>query len=85
MAVEAKLSEKLGLTDPKTGLVEGITSVLTGMGLPTEIPVDLSSAAIIQAMRVDKKKDGNAIKFALPIKIGFVKVGVPVYDLEEVL
>jgi 3-dehydroquinate synthetase len=82
---EARLAEKLGLTEAGDGLSERIKAVLTGLGLPTEIPVDLSVPAIIQSMKVDKKKERHVVKFALPVKIGAVKVGVAVKDLEEVL
>ena len=39
---------------------------------------------IIQAMRVDKKKNAKAIRFALPVEIGKVEL-VNVDDLESVL
>ncbi|MFT3891260.1 MAG: hypothetical protein QM730_06460 [Anaerolineales bacterium] len=39
---------------------------------------------IIRAMRVDKKKNAKAIRFALPAEIGRVEL-VEVSDLESVL
>ena len=36
-------------------------------------------------MRTDKKKTSGVVKFALPVRIGEVKVGVAVNDLEAVL
>jgi 3-dehydroquinate synthetase len=39
---------------------------------------------IIRAMRVDKKKNAKAIRFALPVEIGKVEL-VDVTDLESVL
>jgi 3-dehydroquinate synthetase len=35
-------------------------------------------------MKVDKKKAGGVVKFALPVSIGNVQVGVAVSDLEMV-
>jgi 3-dehydroquinate synthase len=85
MVAEARLAEKLGLTEAGDGLSDQIKAVLTGLCLPTEIPADLSVPAIIQSMKVDKKKERHVVKFALPVKIGEVQVGVAVTDLEEVL
>ncbi len=36
-------------------------------------------------MKLDKKKAAGVVRFALPVKIGEVKVGVEVNDLENVL
>jgi shikimate kinase / 3-dehydroquinate synthase len=85
MVAEARLAEKLGLTEDGNGLSGQIKTVLTGLGLPTEIPPDLAAPAILQSMRVDKKKAGGVVKFALPVRIGEVRVGMAVSDLEIVL
>ena len=85
MVAEARLAEKLGLAAGGDGLARQIQTVLTGLGLPTEIPAALAVPAILQAMKLDKKKEAQVVKFALPVKIGEVKVGVAVPDLEEVL
>jgi 3-dehydroquinate synthetase len=84
MVAEARLAEKLGLTEDGS-LSERMKTVLAGLGLPTEIPPDLAVPAIIQSMRMDKKKASGVVKFALPVRIGEVKVGVAVNDLEAVL
>jgi 3-dehydroquinate synthetase len=39
---------------------------------------------IIHVMRMDKKKNAKAIRFALPVEIGRVEL-VDVTDLEEVI
>jgi 3-dehydroquinate synthetase len=36
-------------------------------------------------MKVDKKKSGGIVRFALTVKIGEVKVGVEVDNLESVI
>ncbi len=85
MVAEARLAEKLGLSEAGGGLSDQIQAVLAGLGLPTEIPADLSVSAILQSMKLDKKKERQVVKFALPVKIGQVQVGVAISDLEEVL
>jgi 3-dehydroquinate synthase len=85
MVAEARLAEKLGLAEVGDGLSSRIRAVLAGLGLPTEVPTDLAVPAIIQSMKLDKKKERRVVKFALPVKIGKVQVGVAISDLEEVL
>ncbi|MBI3168479.1 MAG: 3-dehydroquinate synthase [Chloroflexi bacterium] len=82
MAVEAKYAARVGLASQST--VEAIESTLSALGLPIHIPDGMSREKIIQAMRVDKKKNAKSIRFALPIEIGKVEL-VDVTNLEEVL
>ena len=35
-------------------------------------------------MRMDKKKSNGVVRFALPVEIGKVRIGVEVHDLESV-
>jgi 3-dehydroquinate synthetase len=76
MVVEARLSEALGLATP--GLVQVISAVLQRFDLPVRIPPGLDPAAIMAAMRVDKKNVLGELRFALPVGIGQVQVGVKV-------
>jgi 3-dehydroquinate synthase len=78
MVVEARLAEEMGLAEP--GLSETIASLLADVGLPTEIPKDLATDKILQAMEMDKKRAGSKVRFALPVRVGEVKVGVEVDD-----
>jgi 3-dehydroquinate synthetase len=56
------------------------------LGLPIQIPEEMPREEIIRVMRVDKKKNAKAIRFALPVEIGKVElVAVRVTDLESVL
>jgi len=80
---EARLAERLALSSP--GVVERIAETLSALGLPIEIPAEMDRAQLIRAMRVDKKKAAGVVRFALPVRIGEVKVGVGVKDLEEAL
>ena len=82
MVTEANYAERIGIA--KTGLAHGIADVLSKLGLPTSIPKGMPVEEIIRAMRVDKKKNASAIRFALPVEIGQVKL-VEVTDLEMVL
>jgi shikimate kinase/3-dehydroquinate synthase len=85
MVAEARLAERLGLSKPGSNISEIIKKSLQNIGLPTEIPTELSQAAIVEAMRKDKKKEKHFINFALPLDIGDVKINVAIDDLEKVL
>jgi 3-dehydroquinate synthetase len=82
MVAEAKYSARVGLAVP--GLVDAVTGSLKALGLPIQIPEKMPREEIIRAMRVDKKKNAKAIRFALPVEIGKVEL-VDVTDLESVL
>ena len=83
MIAEARLAERLTVAD--NGLSDALVKTLTGLGLPVEIPENLPRADIIRAMKMDKKKAAGVVRFALPVRIGEVKVGVEIENLEEVL
>ena len=76
MVAEARLAERLGIASP--GLSETIAVTLMELGLPVNIPSNLSPAEIIHTMRYDKKMDSGVIHFALPVTIGEVRTGVEV-------
>jgi 3-dehydroquinate synthase len=80
--IEAKYAEQIGIAEK--GLADKIAEVISALGLPTEIPVEMPREKIIGAMWVDKKKSAKAIRFALPVKIGKVEL-VEVSDLESVI
>jgi 3-dehydroquinate synthase len=83
MVAETRLAERILGSEP--GLSEEVAGTLTRLGLPVEIPDSLDRSSIIQSMKVDKKKTAGIVKFALPLRIGCIKVGVEVADLEETL
>lgn len=64
----ARLSEALGLADGLTGRIE---SDFISCGLPVESPY--SVRALADAMKKDKKADGDFVHFVLPIDIGKVE------------
>jgi shikimate kinase/3-dehydroquinate synthase len=82
MVAEAKLAEHLAVASQ--GLSDRIREVFSALGLPVEIPEEYPREKIIVAMRVDKKKNAQAIRFALPAEIGKIEL-VDVTDLELVL
>jgi 3-dehydroquinate synthetase len=81
MVAEAKLAEQLMVANK--GLSDTIKDVLLKVGLPVQIPEEYPREEIIRAMRVDKKKNAKAIRFALPAEIGRMEP-VDVTDLEMV-
>jgi len=83
MVAEARLAEHLGIA--KSGLADEIAETLVSLGLPTEIPSEISALDLVAAMQSDKKKSKGVVKFALPVKIGEMRVGVVIEDLESVL
>ncbi len=82
MVAEAKLAERL--TVAGKGLSETVAESLSALGLPIQIPKELPREEIIHVMRMDKKKNAKAIRFALPVKIGKVEL-VDVTDLGKTL
>jgi 3-dehydroquinate synthetase len=82
MVAEAKLAERLSVATD--GLSNKIADALSVLGLPVHIPPNLPRQEIIKAMRMDKKKKANAIRFALPADIGRIEL-VDMTDLEDVL
>ena len=82
IVAEAKYAARVGLTD--RALVEPVVETLSKLGLPVDIPKNFPRDEIINAMRMDKKKNAKSIRFALPVEIGKVEL-VNVDDLESVL
>jgi len=83
MVAEARLAERLSVAG--SGMSDALEKALMALGLPIEIPKNLDRNKIISTMRLDKKKKSGVIRFALPVKIGEVRVEVSVENLEEAL
>jgi 3-dehydroquinate synthase len=67
LVAECRLGERLGVTEP--GTAERVAAVLTALNLPAlSAPPDL--AALIKAMRFDKKSVGGELRFAFPARVG---------------
>jgi 3-dehydroquinate synthase len=76
MLLEARLAEQSGLAQP--GLAACIQTALQQVGLPTSIPDGLDRQAILDAMRLDKKRQDGVLRFALPKRVGEVVAGIEV-------
>ena len=83
MVAEAKLAERIGMAE--RGLADEIADACKLVDLPVDIPQGFIREDILEAMKVDKKRQGAKVKFALPVKIGEVRPGVEVSDLEKLL
>lgn len=75
---EARMAERADLA--VHGLADKIAAVFQSVGLPTEIPPDLDMARVREIMMRDKKKTSGVLRFALPVAVGQVKVGVVIDD-----
>jgi 3-dehydroquinate synthase len=82
MLLEARLAELIGLA--QNGLAGKILAALEQIGLPTTVPLWMDRQAILNAMRLDKKRQDGNLRFALPKRIGEVVTGVEV-DAMKVL
>jgi 3-dehydroquinate synthetase len=76
MVAEARLAEGMGVAEP--GLAGRLEAVLAGLGLPVRMPEGMDRTLMREALMRDKKKAGGSVKFALPVRIGEVRVGVAV-------
>jgi 3-dehydroquinate synthetase len=66
-------------------LEDQIKDVCARFGLPTEVPGDYPREAILDAIQVDKKRAHGRVRFALPCRVGEIKSGVKVEDLNLLL
>jgi shikimate kinase/3-dehydroquinate synthase len=78
MVAETRLAERVGLA--QRGLTERIADLLKRVGLPVEIPQALDRQALLDAMRLDKKRQAGKICFSLPLQLGKATYGV---EIEE--
>ncbi len=70
MVIASELSKKRGYLSPKEA--EKIVILLKNLKLPTRLPFDHGS--VLEALRKDKKRDGNSINFVLLRAIGHAVV-----------
>ena len=68
MVAAARVSRGLGVCDVAT--VERIERLLRRAGLPTEVPADITPAALALAMQSDKKAAGGRVRFVATEGIG---------------
>ncbi|HET7321601.1 MAG TPA: 3-dehydroquinate synthase [Longimicrobiaceae bacterium] len=78
MVLEAKLGERIGITEPGTS--ERLEAVLSAAGLPTHPPSEMAPEEIVAATRSDKKARGGRVEYALLERMGEAVWGVDVED-----
>jgi 3-dehydroquinate synthase len=85
MVVEARLVTNLGITDPT--FAEVLANGLEQQGLPVDLPRDVDRAALVVAMRHDKKVRGSKFAFSLVETPGTCKLyaDVPEAEVQRVL
>ena len=83
MVASARYAESIGLAEG--GMTERLRAALLGLGLPVEPPMRLDKQAVIQAMRLDKKRADGRIKLVLPCKIGKAIFGVDLDDASRLI
>lgn len=81
MVVESWLGERLGLTP--SGITTRVRRALESQGLPVVLPDDTPDGALIEAMRMDKKRSGDRLAFSLLTGLGTCKLVTDV-DVEQV-
>ena len=68
MVAEARLGERLGVTEPGSG--DRLEALLRGFGLPVTLPRTCTADDLLGFARLDKKNRGAKIRCALPARIG---------------
>ena len=82
MVIASELSEKMGYLAPKEA--RKIESLLKKLKLPTRLPFELGS--VLDALRKDKKRNGNSINFVLLRAIGHAVVEkISIKELETAI
>jgi len=83
MVVEAVFAEEIGLANH--GFAEEISNILGAQNLPVNVPPGLDVDAVIAVMKRDKKVSGGVVRYALPVAIGDVRVGIEVPGWEKII
>jgi 3-dehydroquinate synthase len=85
MVAAARISEKLKHLSGQER--EKIEKLIAAFGLPCRIPGSIEIGKVLSRLRVDKKKEGDTIKFVMLKKLGmpFVNGGVSETVIEETI
>lgn len=83
MSVESRLAEQTGVAEP--GTAARVREALVRAALPTAVPRDLASDALVALTHGDKKRRAGRVEYALPRTIGAMAAadsgwGVPIDD-----
>ena len=79
LVAEARLAEALDVAGQ--GVALRIQRALRGLGLPVEVPDQITPESLLRAMSADKKRAAGTVRFTLPAAIGDVRTGIEVRDL----
>lgn len=87
MVYASRLAERRGLIDKS--ITDRQISLLEALHLPTALPAEakLSTDAVVERMRLDKKAVAGSLRFVLPTRIGDVKTfgDIPESEVRAVL
>jgi 3-dehydroquinate synthase len=87
MVYASRLAERRGLID--RNMTDRQIRLLEALHLPTKLPaeVKLSTGAVVERMRLDKKAVAGSLRFVLPTRIGEVKTfgDIPESEVRAVL
>ncbi|MBT3268084.1 3-dehydroquinate synthase [Candidatus Poribacteria bacterium] len=72
MACAAEMSAARGMVDRE--FCDKQRAILSTAGLPTSCPDDIDVAAVVEAMKLDKKVKGGRVRFIVPTAIGSVEI-----------
>jgi 3-dehydroquinate synthase len=76
MCLEASLAAHMGISVEAEAL--RVRDAVEAYGLPSALPGGIDTAALLDAMKLDKKVLGGVLRFTLPECVGRVKVNEPV-------
>lgn len=63
MVEEARIGERMGVTAPGTSA--RLRKVLSALGLPTSVPIEMDALRVVELTRVDKKARNGRVEYAL--------------------
>ncbi|MDI1471714.1 MAG: 3-dehydroquinate synthase [Thermodesulfovibrio sp.] len=78
MVYEAKLSNMLGFLDKES--LERIKNILKNLGLPTILPINMDSTAMVKTILLDKKNIEGKIRMVIPESIGKMKINFEISE-----
>jgi len=81
MVAETRLAQLNHTSVP--GISAKIEKAISSLGLPTEIPDSVDRTQLLETMQVDKKKTQGTIRFALPIRIGYMHPSAQITNLNK--
>jgi 3-dehydroquinate synthase len=68
LTIECAIAEAISLAE--VGLSHRVAKLLASLGLPTQLPENLDTTAVLASMQYDKKNRGGEIRFSLPAALG---------------